>query len=649
MLDWLLCGLVSVVGWVLCRLPVGLCVRLGEALGQLGFWLQPKRARVGSLNVKAAYGERISPRQARRIVRQVFRNMGAGLIEMLRLPVIDAAYMERYIKVAGLEHLDRAVASGRPIVVLTGHFGNWELCSIAAALRGHSVVALARAQNTFPKLYRLLVSYRESKGCRIVHKGGAMRQLLKALDRRELVGIVGDQATRQGVFIEFLGRPALFATGPFKLARARQALILPVFIHRVKGPHHRLVVEPPIDLPRNGKPEAIVRTGIEQFANMLAEHIESDPAQWLWLHKRWKHTPVRRVLVLSDGKLGHLKQSLTVLQAFNEHAAVVHEQVVEVRYRHRAGRWLATLWAWLMPRGWGGLTVLRWALEPSCAETLTRTFADVVISCGASTAPVNVLLSAENRARSIVVMNPTPIPLRRFSLAFVPVHDRLPPRANVVPTLGALTGVKNGHLLEARERLRAHPRFRSDEPHTPARAVLAVLFGGETSEYRVTEEFAASVMQDVLAACEDTDSACVVTTSRRTTPAVERWLTDHVAAHPRCRLLLLASRDQLDGTLEGMLGWAGAVVVTGESISMVSEACASGRPVVVVEPPLRHPRSARPTKAQHHLSSLAREGYLHRAALPGLGQAIRLALTEGRPLQRLDTYATVQDAVKRLL
>ncbi len=649
MLDWLLCGLVSVVGWLLCRLPPEACVRLGAALGQLACWLQPKRARIGYLNLKAAYGQRISPRQAKRIVRRVFRNMGAGLVELLRLPVIDAAYMERYVQVPGLEHFERAVASGRPVVVLTGHFGNWELCSIASALRGRSVVALARAQNQFPRLYRLLVSYRESKGCRIVHKGGGMRQILKALERREFVGIVGDQATRRGVSIEFLGRPALFATGPFELARSRQALILPVFIYRVNGPYHRLVVEPPIDLPRDGDPEAIVRDGIKQFANLLAKHIEADPAQWLWLHKRWKHTPARRVLVLSDGKLGHLKQSLAVLQAVKEHAAMVQEQVVEVRYRHRAGRWLATLWAWLVPRGWGGMTVLRWALKPSCAKPLTRTFADIVISCGASMAPVNVLLSAENQARSIVVMNPTPIPLRRFSLAFVPVHDRLPPQANVVQTLGALTGMKNGRLPEARERLQAHPRFRSGEPRTPARAVLAVLFGGETSEYQVTEEFVASIMQDVLAVCEDTDSACVVTTSRRTTPAVEQWLTDHVAAHPRCQLLLLAGRDQLDGTLEGMLGLARAVVVTGESISMVSEACASGRPVVVVEPPLRHPPSARPTKAQHHLSSLAREGYLHRAAWPGLGQAIHQALAQGRPVQQLDTYATVRDAVKRLL
>jgi KDO2-lipid IV(A) lauroyltransferase len=634
-------------------------------LGQLAYFLQSKRARIGYLNLKAAFGERLSPDEARRIARRVFGQLGAGLMEMLRLPAIDGAYLDRYIDVVGQAHVDNAINAGRPVVLLTGHFGNWELCSIATALRGHPIVALARAQDKLPKLYRLLVSYRESKGCRIIHKGGAMRQLLQALERREPVGIVGDQASRQGIFVEFFGRPALFTTGPFELARTSGAVIVPGFIHRVRGPFHRIVVEPAITLPRTQDANSAIRAGIEQFAKLLARHIEQDPTQWLWVHKRWKHTPQRRVLVLSDGKLGHLKQSMTVLQAFKEQVAGVNpapqletresvwggvkDQVVEVRYRHRLGRVLALVWAWLMPRGIGGLTCLRGALEPACFRKLASSYADLIISCGASTAPVNVLLSADNLAKSVVIMNPTPIPIRKFSLAFVPVHDHVPRRANMVCTFGALTTVSNGELAEARERLRTHPRFRAFSPTQQDRPVVAVFLGGDTPEYQLTSSFTEALLRQVLAVCEERDGVCLVTTSRRTPSEVERLVADRLEKHPRCRLLLLASRHQLDGTVEGMLGWAHVVVVTGESISMVSEAAASGKYVIVVEPPLKRASRGGVSKPKRFLHALVEQRYIKHHPLPEVAHAIRRCLSDRPSVRRLDAYATVQEAVKRLL
>jgi len=649
MIDSLACALVKGVGWLCCRLPPTVCVRIGIGLGQLAYFLQPKRARIGYLNLKAAFGQRLNPGEARRIARRVFGQLGAGLMEMLRLPAIDGAYLDRYIDVVGQAHVDDAINSGRPVVLLTGHFGNWELCSIAAALRGHPIVALARAQDKLPKLYRLLVSYRESKGCRIIHKGGAMRQLLQALERREPVGIVGDQASRQGIFVEFFGRPALFSTGPFELARTSGAVIVPGFIHRVRGPFHRIVVERSITLSRSGDPERAIRVGIEQFAKLLARHIEQDPTQWLWVHKRWKHTPTRRVLVLSDGKLGHLKQSMTVLQAFKEQVAGVKDQVVEVRYRHHLGRVLALVWAWLVPRGIGGLTCLRMALEPACFRKLASSYADLIISCGASTAPVNVLLSADNLAKSVVIMNPTPIPIRKFSLAFVPVHDHVPRRANMVRTFGALTTVSDGELAEARERLRTHPRFRAFSPTQQDRPVVAVFLGGDTPEYQLTSSFTEALLRQVLTVCEERDGVCLVTTSRRTPSEVERLVADRLEKHPRCRLLLLASRHQLDGTVEGMLGWAHVVVVTGESISMVSEAAASGKYVIVVEPPLKRASRGGVSKPKRFLHALVEQRYIKHHPLPEVAHAIRRCLLDRPPVRRLDAYATVREAVKRLL
>ena len=353
MLDSLLCWLVKSLGTVLCRLPAGLCIALGAGCGRLACALQPRRAQVGRSNLKAALGDRLKPGEADRLIKSVFAQLGAGIFEMLRLPVIDAAYINRYVEIVGSGVFEEAMRSQRPVMVLTGHLGSWELTSIIAALRGYPIVALARAQDKLPKLYALLLFYRESKGCRIVHKGGAMRQLIQALRQRELVGIVGDQASRQGLFVNFFGRRALFATGPFAIAHSADALLFPVFIHRTRGAFHQMVIEPAIDvraLP--GDKEAQVRGGVERFAGALARQVERHPGQWLWVHKRWKHTPDRRIVVLSDGKLGHVKQSMTVVQALKAHRPDAQDRLIEVRYRHQLGRLLLLLASWAqVPRG----------------------------------------------------------------------------------------------------------------------------------------------------------------------------------------------------------------------------------------------------------------------------------------------------------
>jgi KDO2-lipid IV(A) lauroyltransferase len=602
------------------------------------------------VNLRAAFDSQLTLAQSRRIIRSCYKQLGAGMIELLRLPVIDRAYVDRYVRIEGGHHVEDAVASGKPVILLTGHYGNWELSSIVAALRGYPIVALARAQDKLPRLYKLLVSYRESKGCTIVHKGGAMKRLIAALEKRQLVGVVGDQASRQGLFASLFGRPALFATGPFELAYGKDALILPAFIHRVRGPFHRLVVEPPLTLSRHLPKAEAVRAGIEQFAGLLARHINDQPSQWLWMHKRWKHTPARRVLVLSDGKTGHLKQSLAVIEALREHRPELSHDVIDVRYRHRVGRAIALLWSWWMPAGAGAARCLQWTLAPDAASAVLGRYADLIVSCGSSTAPVNLLWSSENDAKSVVIMNPAPLPLRRFSLVIAPRHDGLPRRSNVVQTVGAIVNrMPDESLIQAKGRLQAHPQFQRQAAPNHQRPVIAVFIGGETLHYELNHAFADALIEQVKAGCEAVDGWCLVTTSRRTVPAVERLISERFGRYPRCRLLLIANRDPLDGTMEGMLGAADVAVVTGESISMVSEACASGRRIVVVEPPLRVANRTALTKHQRFLRDLVKEGYVRMVPLPEVGLAVQRTLKERQPAKRLDNYATIREAVATLV
>lgn len=647
MLDWLACELVRLISGLACLLPAPVAVWLGERLGVVGSWLQPKRTRVGLANLRAAFPGRWTASESRRVIRACYRQLGAGFAELLRLPVIDQAYIERHVTLEGREHVEAAIASGRPVIFLTGHFGNWELCSIYAALIGYPITALARAQDKFPRLYRLLVSYRESKGCRIVHKGGAMKRLIASLEGGQLVGIVGDQASRQGIPLPFFGRQALFATGPFQLAVSKRAVILPVFIHRTHGTRHRLVIEPPISLP-SGETSRAVASGVAQFAEVLARHIHQDPSQWLWMHKRWKHTASRRVLVLSDGKPGHVKQSMAAVRALQAARDGVDAEVAEVRYRSRFAR--AVTLAWSLAGLPGAERVLSWALTPESGRAIGGRWADLVISAGSSTAPVNALWSRANRVKSVVLMNPAPLPPERFNLVIAPRHDRLPSRGNVIRTPGALAASQpEPAWRQAGERLRQHPKFRAGDAALQRRhPVVAVFIGGDAAGFEIGESAVESAVNEVDRACEAVDGWWMVTTSRRTSPAVERLLEERLCRSPRCRLLLIASRDPINGTMEGMLGGADVAVVTGESISMVSEACASGRRVVIIDPPVRGGQRPGPKHARF-LRDIAREPGVRLCAALGAGEAVRQALAEPVPAARPGDAAAVGQALNRLL
>ena len=259
-------------------------------------------------------------------------------------------------------------------------------------------------------------------------------------------------------------------------------------------------------------------------------------------------------------------------------------------------------------------------------------------------------------------MNPSPLPVRRFHLVIAPRHDQLPQRTNVVQTAGAVVNrIHDEDFLQARVRLQAHPKFRVDA-QLPSLAgvrskaetahqhpVIAVFLGGETLHYELTQAFADALMGQVKTACEALDGWYLVTTSRRTSSGVEQLLSERVGHDPRCRLLLLANRDPIDGTMEGMLGSADVVVVTGESISMVSEACASGRRVIVVELPLREGRRLALTKHQRFLRDLVADGYVRLVPVSELGLTLQRAFAARQAPKRLDDFGAIREAVGRLL
>jgi KDO2-lipid IV(A) lauroyltransferase len=186
-----------------------------------------------------------------------------------------------------MEHLDAARASGRRLILFSGHLGNWEILSVAAIRVGLPMTLLYRSPNN-PGIEKLLADLRRSIGAEPVPKGrlGAKR-VVGALREGRVLGMLVDQKMREGLAVPFFGRPAMTATAAAELALRYRALLIPVRVRRLRGAHFRITVEPPRDAAESGDSGTAVFDLLCWINSRLEAWIRDDPGQWFWLHRRW--------------------------------------------------------------------------------------------------------------------------------------------------------------------------------------------------------------------------------------------------------------------------------------------------------------------------------------------------------------------------
>lgn len=280
------------LGWGLAHLPVGLGLWVGRRLGDLAYWALPGRRTVARQNLARAFGEKRSRRDLYRLCRESFRHLGMTLVEACTFFFRPPSVLLSRVEVQGADHLKSAAAQGRGILLLTAHYGNWELLAAAHALTGYPLSVVVRPLDS-PALDRLVTRFRERSGVAVIAKRRAFRAVLEALRRGWMVGILLDQnaSRREGVFVPFFGQPASTSKSLALLALWSGAPVVPVFIHREAGGHHRVTVEPAVPPPATGQREQDILALTATFARILESRIRQQPEQWLWIHRRWKTRP----------------------------------------------------------------------------------------------------------------------------------------------------------------------------------------------------------------------------------------------------------------------------------------------------------------------------------------------------------------------
>lgn len=275
--------LLTALFWLAGRLPLRAALALGDRLGGLAFrCLGAERAKA-LRHLAIAFPEK-AERERAAIAEASFRQLGRSALEVTQLPKLD---IRRYVAWSEVEigALRAALAAGRGGVLVFGHIGNWELVGPRMVAEGFGGVAIARESGDAALALRI-EAFRASLGLPMVARGKGsqtLRGILRALRGGKLVALLIDQDTRvDSVFVPFFGKLARTPQAAEVLARLCQGLVVAAFIHRQPGGGHRLTTE----LIDGRAPELTAR-----LTARLEAELRAHPADWVWMHERWKHQP----------------------------------------------------------------------------------------------------------------------------------------------------------------------------------------------------------------------------------------------------------------------------------------------------------------------------------------------------------------------
>ncbi len=282
---------------------------IGNALGTAFYAVSGRYRRIAMANLTEVYGSEHlplpptfrrglvggsekSPGEIKTLAREVFRHFAREAVQFFYVLSLSRKRIDSNVETTGFEHLDGALADGKGCIIITAHYGNWEMLARKLVICGYKVNVIARDSDD-PGITGITTRIRESGGYRVFDRDQPIIGAFRCLVNNECLGILPDQNDADGIVVDFFGKPAATATGPAVLALKSGAHLVPVFCRSLGNGKYRAVAKPKIELVPSGNREDDVRRLTELVNLEIEKEIRSNPSQWLWLHDRWKHGRLR--------------------------------------------------------------------------------------------------------------------------------------------------------------------------------------------------------------------------------------------------------------------------------------------------------------------------------------------------------------------
>ncbi len=272
-------------------LPVADAHKLGHQLVRLWLTCDRRHRQIIEKNLEIALQLKPASPESLQLQDEIAQQLGYNLCELLLLQ--NPAYrrlLQQNLEVSGLEHLDLIQAEKSGAILVSAHYGNWELSGFFSKVIMKPIAGVAKPIKNKPRLYAAIKKTREEMGFTLLDKKGSAGALVRRLRKGGIIAMLIDQRARKRyrIWAPFFGHQVATIPSPAVLGRLSGCPVIPIFSTRIRPLHHRFTIKEPIFIPKTGDSREIVDEYTERLNHIIEEQIRSDPAQWFWPHDRWR-------------------------------------------------------------------------------------------------------------------------------------------------------------------------------------------------------------------------------------------------------------------------------------------------------------------------------------------------------------------------
>ena len=290
MVDYLYLALYKFFALILTILPRKMRVGLMKALGRFAYFVSKKHQTIINTNLKLAFGDTLNEAKRKEIGIAAFTNLIDTVFGIVKRDKMKKEDVVKNITFQGEEIIKAYQNSGKQFILVTGHFGNWELLSQSIAIHFDlTLVGVGRKLDS-EIMDEVLIKNRQRFNVEMVYKKGAMKGCIKAIGQKKIIGILTDQSlsVEQSVDVDFFNYQTTHTPIASILSRKFGLDLIPAFISTDDYMHYTVKIYPAIKTLKSDDQEKDLSLLTQVQANIMEHVIKNNPKQWFWMHKRWK-------------------------------------------------------------------------------------------------------------------------------------------------------------------------------------------------------------------------------------------------------------------------------------------------------------------------------------------------------------------------
>jgi len=290
MLDYFYLGLYKFFGFLLKRLPDNIVRMIMQSLAWFAYTVSKKHQKIIDSNLDIAFNPPLDKEKKKSIGIAAFMNLVDTVFGIIRRDGMAKNEVIQNVVFEGSEIIEQYQKEGKNFILVTGHYGNWELLSQSIAIKFDLTLVGVGRKIDSDVMDAVLKQNRERFNVEMVYKKGAMKGCIKSINQGKVVGILTDQAIRknQSIDIDFFGQKATHTALASILSRKFGLDLIPAYISTEDYEHYKVKIYEPIKHLKTENQEEDLAILTQQQADVTQKVIMQAPKQWFWMHRRWK-------------------------------------------------------------------------------------------------------------------------------------------------------------------------------------------------------------------------------------------------------------------------------------------------------------------------------------------------------------------------